>query len=70
MELEVNEIINEAELRKDTINAIVSRTGWSVEKTEEMLELYDYLLREIVEEMFDAQSNAIINFVDSFKEEK
>ena len=70
MELEVNEIINEAELRKDTINAIVSRTGWSIEKTEEMLELYDYLLREIVEEMFDAQSNAIINFVDSFKEEK
>ena len=70
MELEVNEIINEVELRKDTINAIVSRTGWSIEKTEEMIELYDYLLREIVEEMFDAQSNAIINFVDSFKEEK
>ena len=70
MELEVNEIINEVELRKDTINAIVSRTGWSIEKTEEMLELYSYLLREIVEEMFDAQSNAIINFVDSFKEEK
>ena len=70
MELEVNEIINEVELRKDTINAIVSRSGWSIEKTEEMLETYDYLLREIVEEMFDAQSNAIINFVDSFKEEK